>query len=152
MWPSTHVSGASIGPAIPTAGRRCPAGRARVATLCSATLAGERAFSPVGSRGPTERETPARAHCCATARAGGSKVRGITGGELAGSDEDPRPLITWAPGSWWPVAAYMMVMTGISILAVLLSLETRGRDLRSRTTPSLAGGPSPPDPDEGGPL
>ncbi|UNX55123.1 MHS family MFS transporter [Georgenia sp. TF02-10] len=38
-------------------------------------------------------------------------------------------LITWASGSWWPVAAYMMVMIGLSIIATLLSPETRGRDL-----------------------
>ncbi|MFD6175526.1 MULTISPECIES: MFS transporter [unclassified Isoptericola] len=39
-------------------------------------------------------------------------------------------LITWASGSWWPVAIYMMLMVGASIVATLLSPETRGRDLR----------------------
>jgi hypothetical protein len=39
-------------------------------------------------------------------------------------------LITWASGSWWPVAAYMMLMIGISLVAALKSPETRGRDLR----------------------
>ncbi|MGY1623817.1 MFS transporter [Geodermatophilus sp. SYSU D00965] len=39
-------------------------------------------------------------------------------------------LITWASGSWWPVAVYMMGMIGISAVAMLLSPETRGRDLR----------------------
>lgn len=39
-------------------------------------------------------------------------------------------LITWAAGSWWPVAAYMMVMIGLSLFAAIKSPETRGRDLR----------------------
>jgi MFS family permease len=39
-------------------------------------------------------------------------------------------LITWASGSWWPVAIYMMLMIGISLIAALKSPETRGRDLR----------------------
>ncbi|GAA1635444.1 MFS transporter [Georgenia ruanii] len=39
-------------------------------------------------------------------------------------------LITWASGSWWPVAIYMMAMIGLSIVGALLSPETRGRDLR----------------------
>ncbi|MGY1590783.1 hypothetical protein ACI79D_02285 [Geodermatophilus sp. SYSU D00708] len=39
-------------------------------------------------------------------------------------------LITWASGSWWPVAVYTMGMIGISAVAMLLSPETRGRDLR----------------------
>ncbi|PFG67233.1 putative MFS family arabinose efflux permease [Propionibacteriaceae bacterium ES.041] len=39
-------------------------------------------------------------------------------------------LITWAAGSWWPVAAYMMVMIGLSLFGAIKSPETRGRDLR----------------------
>lgn len=39
-------------------------------------------------------------------------------------------LVTWASGSWVPVAIYMMVMIGGSIWATLASPETRGRDLR----------------------
>lgn len=42
-------------------------------------------------------------------------------------------LITWAAGSWWPVALYMMAMIGLSIVGALLSPETRGRDLRLET-------------------
>ncbi|MFH5821253.1 MFS transporter [Georgenia sp. AZ-5] len=42
-------------------------------------------------------------------------------------------LITWASGSWWPVAIYMMAMIGLSIVGALLSPETRGRDLRVET-------------------
>ncbi|WP_159792628.1 MFS transporter [Puerhibacterium puerhi] len=39
-------------------------------------------------------------------------------------------LITWASGSWWPVAVYMMAMIALSFVGALLSPETRGRDLR----------------------
>jgi MFS family permease len=38
-------------------------------------------------------------------------------------------LITWAAGSWWPVAIYMMAIMGISLVGLLISPETRGRDL-----------------------
>lgn len=38
-------------------------------------------------------------------------------------------LITWAAGSWWPVAIYMMVIMGISLVGLILAPETRGRDL-----------------------
>lgn len=39
-------------------------------------------------------------------------------------------LITWAAGSWWPVAIYMMVMIALSLVGAVMSPETRGRDLR----------------------
>ncbi|KUM29247.1 MFS transporter [Arthrobacter sp. EpRS66] len=39
-------------------------------------------------------------------------------------------LVTWASGSWWPVAIYMMAMMAMSVIATAMSPETRDRDLR----------------------
>ncbi|MFJ2621188.1 MFS transporter [Glutamicibacter sp. NPDC087344] len=39
-------------------------------------------------------------------------------------------LVTWASGSWWPVAIYMMLMMAISVIATIKSPETLDRDLR----------------------
>ncbi|MBS5745718.1 MFS transporter [Cutibacterium avidum] len=39
-------------------------------------------------------------------------------------------LVTKFAGSWWPVAVYMMVFIGLSLIAAIASPETRGRDLR----------------------
>lgn len=39
-------------------------------------------------------------------------------------------LVTWASGSWWPVAIYMMLMMAITVIATAMSPETRDRDLR----------------------
>lgn len=38
-------------------------------------------------------------------------------------------LVTWASGSWWPVAVYMMVMMAISFITTLRAPETLDRDL-----------------------
>jgi MFS family permease len=38
-------------------------------------------------------------------------------------------LVTWASGSWWPVAIYMMVIMAISLFATVVSPETVDRDL-----------------------
>jgi MFS family permease len=38
-------------------------------------------------------------------------------------------LVTWATGSWWPVAVYMTAMMAISFIAALKSPETVDRDL-----------------------
>lgn len=38
-------------------------------------------------------------------------------------------LITWAAGSWWPVAIYMVVIMGITFCVTLLAPETVDRDL-----------------------
>jgi len=38
-------------------------------------------------------------------------------------------LVTWATGSWWPVAIYMTVVMGISFVTTLWSPETVDRDL-----------------------
>lgn len=39
-------------------------------------------------------------------------------------------LVTWASGSWWPVAIYMMLMMAITVIATLKAPETVDRDLR----------------------
>jgi MFS family permease len=38
-------------------------------------------------------------------------------------------LVTWASGSWWPVAIYMMAIMAISLVATIVSPETVDRDL-----------------------
>lgn len=38
-------------------------------------------------------------------------------------------LLTWATGSFWPVAIYMMTITAISLGVIISVPETRGRDL-----------------------
>jgi MFS family permease len=38
-------------------------------------------------------------------------------------------LITWAAGSWWPVAIYMMAIMAITVVATILAPETADRDL-----------------------
>ena len=38
-------------------------------------------------------------------------------------------LITWAAGSWWPVAIYMVVIMGITFCVTLFAPETVDRDL-----------------------
>jgi MFS family permease len=38
-------------------------------------------------------------------------------------------LVAWASGGWWPVAIYMIALMGISLVAALLTPETRDRDL-----------------------
>lgn len=38
-------------------------------------------------------------------------------------------LLAWASGSFWPVAIYMMLMAAISLITIVRSPETRGRDL-----------------------
>ena len=38
-------------------------------------------------------------------------------------------LITWAAGSWWPVAIYMVVIMGITFCVALFAPETVDRDL-----------------------
>lgn len=38
-------------------------------------------------------------------------------------------LVTWASGSWWPVAVYMMAMMAISFITTLRAPETLDRDL-----------------------
>jgi MFS family permease len=38
-------------------------------------------------------------------------------------------LVTWAAGSWWPVAIYMMVIMAITVVTTIVSPETRDRDL-----------------------
>jgi hypothetical protein len=38
-------------------------------------------------------------------------------------------LVTWAAGSWWPVAIYMMAIIAITMVTTIRSPETRDRDL-----------------------
>jgi hypothetical protein len=38
-------------------------------------------------------------------------------------------LVAWASDSWWPVAVYMIALMSISLVAALLTPETRDRDL-----------------------
>jgi hypothetical protein len=38
-------------------------------------------------------------------------------------------LITWAAGSWWPVAIYMMAIMAITVVATIFAPETADRDL-----------------------
>ena len=38
-------------------------------------------------------------------------------------------LLSWFTGSFWPVAVYMMLMAGISLVQVIRTPETRDRDL-----------------------
>jgi hypothetical protein len=38
-------------------------------------------------------------------------------------------LVTWAAGSWWPVAIYMMAIMAISVVSTILAPETVDRDL-----------------------
>jgi MFS family permease len=38
-------------------------------------------------------------------------------------------LVTWAAGSWWPVAIYMMAIMAITVVTTIRSPETRDRDL-----------------------
>jgi MFS family permease len=38
-------------------------------------------------------------------------------------------LITWATGSWWPVAVYMTAIMAISVIATIMAPETLDRDL-----------------------
>jgi MFS family permease len=38
-------------------------------------------------------------------------------------------LVTWAAGSWWPVAIYMMAIMAVTVVATIRSPETRDRDL-----------------------
>ena len=38
-------------------------------------------------------------------------------------------LITWAAGSWWPVAIYMVVIMAITFCVTLFAPETVDRDL-----------------------
>ncbi len=38
-------------------------------------------------------------------------------------------LVTWASGSWWPVAIYMMAIMAITVVATVLAPETVDRDL-----------------------
>ena len=40
-------------------------------------------------------------------------------------------LITWAAGSWWPVAVYMTLIMLISVVTTIFSPETLDRDLLS---------------------
>jgi len=40
-------------------------------------------------------------------------------------------LVTWASGSWWPVAIYMVVIMGITFGTTLFAPETVDRDLLS---------------------
>ena len=38
-------------------------------------------------------------------------------------------LVTWATGSWWPVAVYMTAIMAISVVATIMAPETLDRDL-----------------------
>jgi MFS family permease len=38
-------------------------------------------------------------------------------------------LVTWATGSWWPVAVYMTAIMAISVIATIMAPETLDRDL-----------------------
>jgi MFS family permease len=38
-------------------------------------------------------------------------------------------LVTWAAGSWWPVAIYMMAIMAISVVSTIMAPETADRDL-----------------------
>ena len=38
-------------------------------------------------------------------------------------------LVTWAAGSWWPVAIYMTAIMAITVVATIMAPETLDRDL-----------------------
>jgi MFS transporter, MHS family, shikimate and dehydroshikimate transport protein len=45
-------------------------------------------------------------------------------------------LLSWSGGEPWPVGAYLVGMALVTIVAVLLAAETRGRDLREAHVPT----------------
>jgi MFS family permease len=46
-------------------------------------------------------------------------------------------LVTWAAGSWWPVAIYMMEIMAITVVTTIRSPETRDRDLLTEADATL---------------